>query len=632
MAGRYKRQSLSENPMVPELTYLNTLDYLVVGLYMVMVAGVGVYVARFNRATTDYFKGGGHIPWRLSALSLFVSGFSAFMFVGAAGYTYRNGGAAVVLFSLAFPAYLLGYFVYGRLWRRTRIDTPMQFLSRRYSPGTTYFYTLLSVVPNVLILGIMIYTLCIFVSTALGFSGQTFDLGVAEVSGFQLTLLVTGAVLVFYTMVGGLWAVMVTDALQFLVLFLVTLLVLPAAYFFLGEGDVLAGAARLVREAPEGYFGLSVEGQPALFWVTYFLNIVLGYNVNWHIAQRYYSVPDERDTRKMALWCAVLSLVLPLMWITPVMASRVLFPDLAAMWPTLAEPSEAAFVTLALTILPHGMLGVMVAAIFAATMSSADTTFNWLAAVVTKDVYVPLHERAAGHEPSERLQLFVGKLSVATMGLIAIWVGLNMERFGGSFDVYLRANSLYSPPMFIPVILGLVYTRTPWWSGMVAFGGGVLAVLAADVAANLALGLPVASFGDLFTDLRLRVLGLEMGRYELNTLVGLLAATACFFGSALAHRREGRFKARIEALEHDLRTPAYAEGVKLDLRGVRAYRLAGWLSVLIGGMLLVMGLVGLGQGGASLNLVAAALALGLGGLIVEGTRRYERRMTALKQV
>jgi solute:Na+ symporter, SSS family len=611
---------------VSELRHLNHLDYVIVGVYMLMVVAVGLYLTRFNKKTEDYFKGGGYIPWRLSGISLFVSGFSAFMFVGAAGYTYRNGGSAIILFSLAFPAYLLGYWIYGRLWRRTRIDTPMQFLGRRYSPGTTYFYTVLSVVPNVLMLGISIYILCIFISTALGFGGEVIDLGVLTLTGFQLTLLVTGTVLVIYTMLGGLWAVIVTDALQFLVLFLVTLIVLPAAYFFLGDGNIGAGVSRLLTEAPEGYFGFAAEGQVPLFWAAYFINIVLGYNVNWHIAQRYYSVPDERDTRKMALFCAVFSLILPLMWITPVMASRVLFPELAAMWPELAEPSEAAFVTLAMTILPHGMLGIMVAAIFAATMSSADTTFNWLAAVVTKDVFVPVHQRLSGRDASERLQLRVGKTSVAVMGVLAIWIALNMERFGGAFDVYLRANSLYSAPMFIPVILGLVFTRTPWWSGMVAFGVGVLAVLTASIAANVIVGMPVNSFGAIFANINLTVLGVEMGRYELNTMSGVIASTACFFGSAVFSRREGAFKQRIESLEHDLRTPATAEGEKLDLRGIYAYRLAGILAIVIGTMLIAMVVPTWTTGGAPLNFIAGVLAMVLGILVVVGATRYERRV------
>jgi SSS family transporter len=613
---------------VPELRHLNLLDYFVVGGYMVMVAAVGVYVARFNKRTSDYFKGGGHIPWRLSMLSLFVSGFSAFMFVGASGYAYRNGGAALVLFSTAFPAYLLGWALYGPLWKRTRIDTPMQFLNRRYSQSTTYFYTLLSVVPNVLMLGVSIYTLCIFISSALGFSDRTFDLVLVEANGFQLVLVVTGAVIAFYTLLGGLWAVIVTDALQFLILFLVTLIVLPAAYYFLGDGSLTAGVGRLVREAPDGYFGLTVEGQTPLFWTAYLINIVLGYNVNWHIAQRYYSVPDERDTRRMALWCAGFSLLLPLMWITPIFASRVLFPDLGAMWPTLTEPTEAAFVTLALTILPHGMLGVMVAAILAATMSSADTTFNWLAAVLTKDVYVPIRRAMTGAEPSERLQLLVGKLSVAGMGLLAIWIALSMKQFGGAFDVFLRANSLYSPPMFIPVILGLIYTRTPWWSGMVSFGIGVIAVISAGYYANLVTGMPLDTSGVLFGDLRLTVAGLELGRYELNTLVGTIASTACFFGSALVHRREGAFAVRIELLERDLRTPAYAGDESLDLRALQAYRLAGWLAIAIGGGLWLFAAGGYGEEGALLNLLGGTLALGLGIVVIVGERAYRRRVAA----
>jgi hypothetical protein len=281
-----------------------------------------------------------------------------------------------------------------------------------------------------------------------------------------------------------------------------------------------------------------------------------------------------------------------------------------------------------MTILPHGMLGVMVAAIFAATMSSADTTFNWLAAVVTKDVYVPVHRRLSGATPSDRLQLAVGKASVMGMGVVAIWIALNMQRFGGAFDVYLRANSLYSPPMFIPVILGLVYTRTPWWSGMTAFGVGVLAVLAASAAANVSAGMPVRSFGDIFADVEVSVFGLQMGRYELNTLVGITASSACFFGSALVDRRRGAFAERIGSLERDLRTPAHSTGDKLDLRGLQAYFLAGWLAVGIGCVLLLLALFDIGDGGSLLNVAAAVLAITTGMLVIAATYRYFRRARA----
>lgn len=601
------------------------MDYVIVALYMVMVIGVGMYVSRFNRKTTDYFKGDGHIPWGLAGISLFISGFSAFMFVGAAGVTYGNGGGALLLFSLACPAYLLGYFIYGPLWRRTRIDTPMQFLQRRYSDSTTYFYTLLAVVPNVLTLGIWIYMLCIFVATALGFHTLTFDLGFTTMSGFQMTVLLTGLVLVIYTVVGGLWAVVVTDALQFVILFLISLVVLPAAYIFLGDGSFTDGVTRLFRDAPEGYFEINLADQPPIFWLAYFTNIILGYNVNWHIAQRYYSVPDERDTRKMALWCAFLGLALPMLWIMPVLTTPILFPDITSLWPDLAKPSEAAFVTLALSVLPHGMLGIMVAAIFAATMSSADTTFNWLGAVLTKDIYVPLAKRLGGEVPSEKRQLIVGKACVGVLGVIAIWVAFNMDRFGGAFDVYLRADSIYKPAMFVPVILGLVYTRTPWWSGMAALGIGVLGILGTGLVANAMQGESFDFMAAVFADLNVTVLGIEMGRYEVNTLVGVGLSTVVFLGSALFNRREGAFKTRIEALEHDLRTPAYAApGARLDLRGLQAYRLAARLSVIIGGILLILAVPTLEADGL-LNAIAGLLAVALGLGVEFGIRRYTAR-------
>lgn len=611
---------------MPDLKFLNAFDYLIVAGYMLAIAGVGVYVARFNEQTSDYFKGGGRIPWVLSMVSLFVSGFSAFMFVGAAGFTYKNGGAALILFSLAGPAYLFGYFIYGPLWKRTRIDTPMEYLERRYSPATTYFYSLLALIPNVLILGIMIYTLCIFVSTALGFNERVFDLGFATMSGLQFTMLITGVVLIFYTLLGGLWAVMVTDALQFIILILITVILLPVAFVKLGGGNFLNGISTLVRDAPPDYLGFGLKSQPPLFWVVYFVNIVLGYNVNFHIAQRYYCVPDERDTKKMALWCAGLSLLMPFLWVSPILASKVMFPDIAALWPTLTDPTEASFVTLALTTLPHGMLGIMVAAIFAATMSSADSAINWMAAVVTKDIYVPLRNRISRKDPSDRSQLIVGRLSVAIMGVIAVWIAFNMDRFGGAFDTYLRANSLYSPPMFIPIFLGLVFRKTPWWSGMAAFGFGVMCVIVGAIVANRSLGLPASSFGDLFQDIRVTVLGLEMTRYELNTLVGIAGSSVAFFGSMIWFPNSKRHREALRAFDKDLNTPAHQlPGEAVDLRGFRAYKIAGILSIVLGAVLCVIAVPAAAGNGTHLNFVAGTLAILIGiGLIRISSRQLTR--------
>lgn len=608
-----------------KLQFLNGLDYVVLGIYMLMVAGVGVYMSRFNQKTSDYFKGDGHIPWGLSTLSLFVGGFSAFMFVGAAGIAYGNGGGALIMYTLACPAYLLGYFIYGKLWRRTRLDTPMQFLTRRYSPSTTYFFTLLSIVPNILTLGIMIYTLCIFVATAFGFSDQMFNLGFVQLNGFQLVVISTGIVLLIYTTFGGLWAVIVADSLQFVVLFLITLVVLPVAYHYVGHGSIMNGISRIANEVPKGYFEVKLVGQPPVFWVVYFINVILGYNVNWHIAQRYYSVPDENDTKKMAFWCAVMSLILPLMWIMPIFATKVLYPDLNSMWPNFAKPTETAFVTLALTVLPHGVLGVMVAAMFAATMSSADTALNWLSAVVTKDVFVPITEKIKGTAPTDKVQLMVGKATIVFVGFFAVWMAVNMKQFGGAFDVYLKADSLYRSSMFIPIVLGLMFTRTPWWSGIASFGIGVLAILVGSTWANYTQGMHIGTFADLFQSIRVTIFGIEFSRYELNSTIGLGVSTIVFFVSAFFNKREGAFKTRIESFELDLKTPALSPTKQLDLRGFQAYLVTGKLTIALGVLMYIMGALTY-PSGTPLNVVVGSLAIALGSATIYGVHYYQRKM------
>jgi hypothetical protein len=232
-----------------------------------------------------------------------------------------------------------------------------------------------------------------------------------------------------------------------------------------------------------------------------------------------------------------------------------------------------------------------------------------------------------GREPSEKAQLLFGKSSVAIMGVIAIWIALNMGTFGGAFDVYLRADSLYKPSMFVPVILGLVYTRTPWWSGMAAFGAGIVAIFVVSVIANGSQGIPVDSFGSIFTQINVSVFGIGMGRYELNTLTGVGVSAITFFISSFFKERKGLFAERIASLERDLRTPAHDTTALMDIRGARAYLFAGRLAVVIGGLLILLAIPTAGEGGI-LNVVTGVLSIGLGILVVSLTRRMQRRYAA----
>lgn len=608
---------------MPTLKHLNSIDYVVIIFFLAIIGSVGIFVSRYNRNTKDYFKAGGKLPWLISSLSLFVSGFSAFMFVSASGFTYRYGVSAIYMFTSAFGAYWLGYFVYGKLWRRTRIDSPMQVLTRRFSQSTTYFYSIIAVVPNVFLMGTLIYTLSIFVSSALGFGSLQVDFGSFSLKGFELITIGIGAVLLLYTVLGGLWAVAVTDTLQFIILFLMTAIVFPFSFIHLGNGNFISGVKNLFDQAPSGYLDFSFGQISLLFVASFWLMNCFGYNVNWHIGQRYYSIADERDTKKMAALCAVFGLIGPLMWIMPVMVARVIFPDMASLWPELTAPSEASFVTLCLLILPNGFLGVVVSAILAASMSSADSTFNWLGAVVTKDVYVPISRRLKqGLEPSERNQLIVGKMTVLIIGALSIIISLYFQKIGSSFDIYMKIYSMTTPAMFVPVMLGMVYRKTPWWSGMASASIGITFTLIMNAVATVAAGYTLERLADVFRDVQFSFYGIEYGKFEMNIFLGVSVTTAAFLLTSRWRNKNKQDIARAAAFEKDLQTPAYGDNSAVDKESIQSYKIVALLSGLIGVLLIILSILTEGYHGFLINFLTGLGAIIFCGLFWFLSKRY----------
>ena len=577
---------------------VNAADYALIALYFGIVIFVGWYSARKNQNTDDYFKGGGKIPWFLAGVSNWVSGFSAFMFVAAAGFTYRNGLGAAVVFTAATWAYLIGAFYFAARWRRARINSPLEFLTRRFSSSTTYFYTVTAVVPQIIGIGQGLYILCIFVATALGFAKEEHVLLGLTFTGLELTMITIGVVMIIYTVIGGLWAAVLSDAVQGVIILITSLLILPVTFIHLGKGAGLeAGFERLWHDAPAGYFGLNGQtGQP-LFLLSYALASVLGYNVAWWQVQRYQSVPDERSARKMAMLCAGLSLIGPLLWILPVMGARVLFPNIGAIWPQFAAPEEASFVSLAMMLLPHGMIGFVVAAILSATLGQASDGFNWLAATTTRDIYVPIRQRAGFAAPSEKHQMHVAQVTMLVIGVLGIVSALFIAKTGGAFDFGLKYYSLTGPGFMMPVLLGMVYRKTPWWSGMASC---------------------TAAFAAAFGLMAANVFPTHV--YERNVLSAIIAATVVFVISAFFYRADDPRSAEAQRLDADLRTPVPIES-EATASGLRDYQMLALVSVLLGLVLIAcVFLPSSPLAPPAINLVAGGLLFVIGGLLWRASR------------
>src|SRR5437763_12376965 len=438
----------------------NTIDYSVIAIYGVLMVVVGLYVMRFNRGAAEYFRGGSRIPWLVAGLSCFMSGFSAWTFTGAAGVAYRAGIAAVGLYIGNAISFLLGYFVFATRWRRSRVTTVMEYLSDRFNPVTHQTFSWVTIFFQLFTSASTLYGLSLFISSACGFP-------------VTWTIIGAGALIIFYCVIGGLWAVVVTDFLQASILMPFCLVLVITS---LGK---VGGVTGLVHSLPPQMKTLHLSGEFGwVYLLSWTIMVSFGYNTS-AMAQRYFSVDDERSARKVALLCCGLFFVGAFLWFLPPMAMRVVYPDFHTTWPALANPSEASYAVASLTLPPHGLIGVMLAAMFSTTMANLSAQFNLKSAILSKDVYQTLIRKSAG----ERDLLAVGWLTTFLIGATTTVMAAAMAASGKSvFQIMLTFNTLISLAYGPPALLGLVVRRTPPWPGIVSFMVGlVLGMLGAFV-------------------------------------------------------------------------------------------------------------------------------------------------------
>ena len=490
---------------------VNAVDYAVIALYMALMLGIGFYAARFNRGASDYFKGGNRIPWLVAGLSSFMSGFSAWTFTGAAGLAYQHGMVAVLLYVGNAATFLLGYWIFAVRWRRARISTVMEYLVERYDERTRQVFSWSTVFFQLFTGATMLYGLGLFVASTCKLP-------------LVWTIAGSGAIILAYCVVGGLWAVVITDFLQAVILMPFTLVMLFASLQRVG------GVSGLFAGLPAEVKSLALPGDFGWLYVgCWTIMVSFGYNTA-AMAQRYFSVDDERSARKVALLCFVLFLLGALIWFVPPLAMRVLYPDLGALLPEVKNPHEASYAVAALTLLPNGLVGIMLAAMFSATMSSLSGLFNMHAAVVSKDIYQTLLKKRS----SEKELLVVGWAATFGVGATMTALAMGMAARGASiFGVMLTFNTVMSLAYGPPALLGLISKRTPSWSGLLTFAVG------------LALGL-YGAFVAHWTPVQTLVR---------SVFLIIPLATLAFFASALFERDDPGHRERREGLFQRLATP-----------------------------------------------------------------------------
>lgn len=429
---------------------LQMLDYLAIAIYMALMAGIGMFLGRFIHNIGDYLKGGSTIPWPVAGISNYMSLFSTFIFVAYAGVAYEDGLVAVTVLWCTIPACILAATVFAKRWRRLGITSPVEFLEARFNATTRQVFSWgglgFRLVDNM----VRLYALGVFVAGATPLELPTAIVG-------------AGLIILIYTVVGGLWAVVVTDVVQFVILIFTALLLVPLSLSAAG------GLSGMTQALPEHFSWFN--GPKGAFWylLAYYVMISLKYNGNWAFIQRFYSVRDEAAGQKAGWLMAGLFFVFPVFFLLPAIAARVIVPGL--------DNPEMAYVAVSTNVLPTGIMGIMLAAMFAATMSALDAEYNVMASVVTRDIY----QRLIDPEASDRNQIIVARGATTAIAGLVIVGALFIGDFGGAFEANKLFTSLFGIPMVVPVLFGVLLAKPRPWGAILTLVVGMLCGLLMNV-------------------------------------------------------------------------------------------------------------------------------------------------------
>ena len=436
---------------------LSTLDWVIVFCSLLVSLGVGLYAARSSgKSGAEFFLSGRNMPWWLLGVSMVATTFGADTPNLVTQLVRENGVAGNWVWWAMLLTGMLTTFVYAKLWRRSGVATDLEFYELRYSGDIAsllrgFRAVYLGVVFNVIVMG----TVCL--------AGVKLGSALLGLTAIQ-TLLITSVITVVYSAFGGLRGVILTDFFQFGLAMAGSI---GAAYYLLSLPEIggLDGLLAHANVSPKLAL-LPDLSDPTLFVPILLVPLAVQWWASWYpgaepggggyVAQRMLAAKTEGHALGATLFFNVAHYALrPWPWILVGLASLVLYPetsDLAAAFPDLPEAQIQADLgyPIMLRLLPSGLLGVVVASLTAALMSTLSTHLNWGSSYLVNDVYV----RFVNPGATDGQQVAVGRMATVGLMVLALAFALLLESALSGFNILLQ----------IGAGTGLIFIlRWLWW-------------------------------------------------------------------------------------------------------------------------------------------------------------------------
>ncbi|CAM4177516.1 sodium:solute symporter family transporter [Vibrio neonatus] len=580
-----------------------TIDTFVVIAYFFFLLAIGWMFRKFTTSTSDYFRGGGKMLWWMVGATAFMTQFSAWTFTGAAGRAFSDGFVVVILFLANAFGYFMNYIYFAPKFRQLRVVTAIEAIRQRFGKTSEQFFTWAGMPDSMISAGVWLNGLAIFVAAVFHIP-------------MEATIIVTGLVLMLMAVTGGSWAVVASDFMQMLVIMAVTITCAIAAYFAGG------GIGNIVSNFQGDFMLGNNLNYVSIFilWIVFIFVKQFGVMNNSINAYRYLCAKDSDNARKAAGLACVLMIIGPLIWFLPPWYMAAFQPDFAAQYADMgSKAGDAAYLAFVENVMPAGMVGLLMSAMFAATMSSMDSGLNRNAGIFIMNFYSPILRPHA----SQKELVAVSKATTVILGLIIIAIGLfiNSLKHLSLFDIVLNIGALIGFPMLIPILLGMWIRKTPDWAawttlivgGIVSYIFGI-ALTAHDV--EHIFGLDQALTTREWADLKV---GLSLAAHVIFTGGFFLLTTLAYKGLTPEREKE------VDQLFTNWNTPVVAEGEAQQDLDTKQRSMLGNLICVAGFGVLAMALIPNEPTGRLLFLVCGSIVLCVGILLVNASRKGARQ-------
>tara|TARA_B100001063_G_scaffold50895_1_gene44966 strand:- start:1415 stop:3034 length:1620 start_codon:yes stop_codon:yes gene_type:complete len=417
---------------------LDTLDWIFIGLYFLVLAGIVIWVVRKKQKNTeDYFLAGRNIGWFVVGASIFASNIGSEHVVGLAGAGASNKLPMLIYEIQAWVLLLLGW-VFLPFYARSGVFTMPEFLEKRFDERSRWVLSIFSIIAYVLTkISVTIYAGGIVVSALLGIDFWT---------GALATVILTG----IYTVLGGMRAVIYTETVQAIVL-----IIGAAALTYIGLDHIGGWESMKETVTPEYLNMWRSASDPDFPWPSLFItSSIVGiwyWCTDQYIVQRTLTARNIKEGRRGTIFGALLKLLPVFLFLVP----GIIAVTLKMRGELEYDSPDQAFPVLMSNLLPSGLRGLVAAGLLAALMSSLASVFNSVSTLFTVDIYKKLKPNT----PEENL-VKTGQIATIIIVMIGIaWIPIMTNISGVLYEYLQKVQSYIAPPITAIFLLGIFYKR-----------------------------------------------------------------------------------------------------------------------------------------------------------------------------